>query len=136
MDSSKIKYTYSRKRFITFFFEAVNLIEINCIVILTFTATLCFIFNMSYSTKHTANGSSITECVHSYIPGFSNTIVVRHYINCKSHLILRKEAFAYSSLISLTRFIINVQVAQRAKTGNRKSQASALGSRRENKSAV
>lgn len=118
------------------FFEAAVLIEINCIVILTFTTTLCFIFNTSYSPKHTANDLSITECVHSYILGFSNTMVARRYINCKSHLILRKEAFAYSSLISLTRFIINVQVAQRAKTGNRKSQASALGSRRENKSAV
>jgi len=88
---------------------------------------------MNYSPKHTANDSSVYTYLH--ILGFSNTIAVRCYIN-KSHLILRKEAFAYSSLISLTRFIINVQAAQRAKTGNRKSQASALGSRRENKSAV
>jgi len=116
------------------FFQAVDSIEINCIVTLTFITSFCFISSMNYSPKHTANGSSVYT--YSHILGFSNTMAVRRYINCKSHLILRKEAFAYSSLISLTRFIINVQAAQRAKTGNRKSQASALGSRRENKSAV
>lgn len=131
-----MEYIDPWKRFIAFFFfNEADSIEIKCIVILTFTTSLCFI-SMNYSPKHTANGSCITECVHSHILGFSNTMAARRYINCKSHLILRKEAFAYSSLISLTRFIINVQAAQRAKTGNRKSQASALGSHRKNKSAV
>lgn len=112
-----------------------NKIEINYIIILIFITNLCFISHMNHSSKHTASGSSITKCVYSHILGFNSTMPVCRYINCKSRLI-RKEAFAYSSLISPTRFIINVQAAQRAKTGNRKSQASAPGSRRKNKSAV
>lgn len=60
-----MRYINHEKDSSYFFFKA-DSIEINCIVILTFTTNLCFISGMNYSPKHTANGSSITEYTRTY----------------------------------------------------------------------
>jgi len=57
-----------------FFFQAVNSIEINCIVILTFTTSLCFISGMNYSPKHTANGSNVyTLLAHTWFQQYNGS---------------------------------------------------------------